>query len=385
MRIRCLLFNWLAFGATYPLANLIAQQAGTTRSVALPFEHAIPFLPWMVVPYLSSGLFFTLAFFWVRSKQDLRTLSRRLLLATVVAGLIFALFPLRFSASRPPLDEPVWRFLFAFLSAVDKPYNQMPSLHVAYCMILWMSLRSSILQATWRTALAAWLLLVAASTIFTYQHHVLDIAGGVLLCAFACRAVRLEQTEPAVALHYLMGAGIVLQAGALYFHSWFALYLATSLSLVSLAYARGDRFFLRKKNGKFPPWVWLLYAPYLIGYLLTWQAVRFKERHHPPVARLGETLWAGRRLTNREAALLPADCVIFDLANELSETPSLRSHPYHHFPLLDLHSPAPAVTSEIIEAMLREAKAGKPIYLHCAMGYSRSKFIAKQFMKRFEG
>lgn len=385
MRLRCLLLNWFAFGATYPLANLVAQQAGTTRSITLPFEHAIPFVPWMAVPYLSSGLFFTLAFFWVRGKEDLRTLNRRLLLATVAAGLIFALFPLRFSASRPPLDEPVWRFLFGFLSAVDKPYNQMPSLHVAYCMILWISLRSSITQPAWRAALAAWLLLVAVSTVCTYQHHVLDIAGGVLLGAFVCRAMRSGQTEPAVAFHYLMGAGIVLQAGALYFHSWFALYLATSLSLVSLAYARGDRFFLHKKNGKFPAWVWLLYAPYLIGYLATWQAVRLRERHRPPAIRLHEMLWVGRRLTNREAALLPADCVIFDLANELSETPSLRSHPCHHFPLLDLHSPAPAVTTEIVEAMIREAKAGKPIYLHCAMGYSRSKFIAKQFMERFEG
>jgi membrane-associated phospholipid phosphatase len=383
MRMRHLLVNSLAFALAYPLTNHLAQQANAGRSIALPFDLLIPFVPWMIVPYLSSGIFFVLGFVWVRSKDEVRVLSQRLLLATVAAALIFAVYPLRFSAARPPLDAPLWTALFGFLSMVDRPYNQMPSLHVAYCLIFWQSLAASVKRTALRIGLSSWLTLVAIATVFTYQHHVLDIACGLLLGALTIYVVRPGRPEANVAFYYLMGAGLAVLTGVLYLKSWLALYLAASLALVSLAYAREDPFFLHKRNGRFPFLVWLLYAPYLLGYLLTWQAVRFRERHRAPFMRLNEQLWIGRRLSNREAALLPPDCVVFDLANELSETPCLHTHRYRHFPLLDLRLPDAALIDEIVDAIIQEAKTGRPIYLHCAMGYSRSKLIAAHLQKKF--
>ena len=141
-----------------------------------------------------------------------------------------------------------------------------------------------------------------------------------------------------------------------------------------MAYARRDRHFLHKQTGRHPLWVWGLYAPYLAGYRLTWWLVQWRERHHAPVVRVSERLWIGRRLTDREAALLPPDCVVVDLSAELPETPSLlraAAIRYRHLPLLDLVTPAPAAVEEIA-AVVRAAWAeGRIVYLHCAMGYER--------------
>ena len=382
MRWRHFLINSLAFALCYPLANLLAQRQNITRHIAFSFESTIPFLPWMIIPYLSSGIFFALSFAWMRGKDDLRVLSQRMLLATISASLIFSLYPLQFSMQKPAIDAPLFSTLFNFLSLVDRPYNQLPSLHVAFCVIIWQSLQGSFKSLPARGALTIWLALVALATVFTYQHHLLDIVTGFLLGLCAILLVRRNRAQTNVAFHYLMGAGIVLLVGVFAMHSLAAVYLMLSLLLVGLAYLREDRYFLHKNGGRFPLWTWLLYAPYLLGYRLTWCYVRFRERRRPPFVQVTEWLWVGRRLTRGEAGHLPEHCVVIDLANELSETSSLRSHAYWHFPLLDLLAPDPAAIAVIVGLMIRETGNGRPVYLHCAMGYSRSTFIAKRYLEK---
>lgn len=380
MRLRHLLINVLAFALTYPLANEIAQRAAVQRSVALPIDGLVPFVPWLIVPYLTSGLFFVACFFLVRSRDDVRVLSQRLLLATIVAALIFAVVPARFSLPRPAIDQALLATLFDLLALVDRPYNQLPSLHVAYCLIFWYALRDTVARTSVRTAIGAWLGLVAAATVFTYQHHVLDVAGGLALGIMTVVLIRPGKAEPDVAFHYLLGAVLALTVGGLLLRQWFAIYLSASLALVGLAYLRGDRFFLKKARGRFPLHVWLIYGPYLLGYRLTWQLVRLRERGHAPFAQAAAGLWVGRRLGSDEAQQLPAGCTVIDLANELSETPALRACRYLHFPLLDLREPPADAVADILGAMATETRAGRPIYLHCAMGFSRSRAIARRFL-----
>lgn len=376
-RLALLGLNSLVFLLCYLTANTLAQQQGITRNVALSWEERTPFLPWMVLPYASSGLLLCAAFFMVRSPDALRVLSQRLLLATVLAATVFVLLPLRFNGSRPAIDLPLFAAAFDVLALVDSPYNQLPSLHVAYCLLLWVSLRQRLVSAWARAALGSWLLLTAASTLFTYQHHVLDVVGGLLLgwaCTFWIPAGR---TEPYVALYYFAAGCMALVLGRYALPLFITSYLVSSLWLVSLAYARGDRDFLHKRQGRFPWWVACVYAPYLLGYRLTWLAVRWRGRQLPPIQRVNAQLWVGRRLTNTEALQLPADCSVFDLANELPETAALRPHRYQHFPLLDIVTPPADVVQSIVKAVHHETQAGRPVYLHCAMGYRRCLQIAK--------
>lgn len=379
-RLRHGLLNALVFGLCYPVANLLAQQQGISRSVATAWDAHIAFVPWMVLPYMLSGVFFVGSFAVVRSLDALRVLSQRLLLATVLACLVFVLVPLRFSFERPEVTSALWAPLYALLGMVDQPYNQLPSLHVAYCCIFWWAWRP--LCATWATqwALLLTLGLVSVATLFTYQHHVLDVLAGAVLGGACVALVRPRRQTPWVALYYALGAGVVVVLGMAWWPGWLTAYCAASLLLVAQAYARGDANFLHKTQGRFAWWAWLLYAPYLLGYRLTWLAVQWRERAHPPCAEVAPGLWVGRRLSQAQAQQLPPGCTVVDLANELSETPALRSNRYHHVPLLDLVPPSAADVQRVLGIVHDALQCGHPVYLHCAMGYSRSRHMASAYL-----
>ncbi|WP_338768077.1 phosphatase PAP2/dual specificity phosphatase family protein [Massilia sp. METH4] len=379
IRVRAghLLFNWLVFGLCYPLSQVIAAHAPLRHSVALPFEAGMPFWPWMIVPYATSALFFTLVFMVVPTAEQLRVTGRRMASATVIAALVFAIFPARFTLARPALDDPLLAAAYGFLEMVDQPYNQLPSLHVAYCLLFWLALRP-LVRGWRRLALAAWLVLVAASTLFTWQHHVADVVAGLALGAAVARLVRPGSTRRStVAFHYTIAAGITLHAGWFVLGSWVALYAAACLLLVALAYARRDSNFLRKRAGRHSMVAWLLYWPYLAGYLLTWALVRLRERGGAAFTQQAPGLFVGRRLSPVEARRLPNDCCVIDLSPELPEVRALRGIHYRHAPLLDLHAPRPSEVRAVLALVAEQHAQGRPVFLHCAMGYSRSRFIAR--------
>lgn len=387
--------NALAFMGVYGACGAAAQRLGVQAHVAGPWDALVPFVPWMIVPYLSSAPLLALGFLWAPQVPPLQAYSRRLLLATLLGGAVFALWPLSFDGPRPQPQAEPWHTLFAALHEMDTPHNQWPSLHVAYMVVLWGLCRAGLASRLKRAFAAAWLLAVAAATVFTHQHHLADVAGGVLLGALVCRWVPVpaEGAPPAVAWHYATGAGMALVLAAVAPHAPLgaaALWLAVCAAAVARAYARGDAGFLCKRGGRFPLRVWLLYGPYLAGYALTWQAVRWLERRHPPVHQVAPGLWVGRRLSDQEARQwLPRPCQVVDLANELTETPCLRPAAlelpggparYHAMPLLDLQGIGPAQAAQVLQWLAAARAVGEPVFLHCAMGYSRSRVLAQQFL-----
>jgi hypothetical protein len=59
------------FFSTYGFANWLASQRASVATFAFGWEHAIPFVPWTIVPYWSIDLLYALSFFlWVR-RDDL--------------------------------------------------------------------------------------------------------------------------------------------------------------------------------------------------------------------------------------------------------------------------------------------------------------------------
>lgn len=382
-RLRHAALNAVVFGLCYPSANLLAHQQGVMRSVATPLDLHIPFVAWMVLPYLLSGVFFTSSFVVVRSVHALRALSQRLLMSTVLGCVVFVLLPLRFSLIRPGLEPGLLAGLYAVLGMVDRPYNQLPSLHVAYCCIFWGAWRPVCATCAARAALGLTLALVAVSTLFTYQHHLLDVGAGIALGWACVRWVSVHHTGPWVAFYYTLGAGVVVVLGLAWWPGWLTAYGTISLLLVARVYARRDARFLHKSGGRLPRWVWLLYAPYLLGYQLTWLCVQWRERNQPPFAELAPGLWVGRRLSQSQAKALPPGCVVVDLANELNETPALRTHRYYHVPLLDLVTPSPDEVARVLALVHDGLQSGHPVYLHCAMGYSRSRHMAGAYLARY--
>jgi membrane-associated phospholipid phosphatase len=91
--------------------------------------------------------------------------------------------------------------MFDWFRGMDAPYNLLPSLHAALMLILAdVYLRHS--RGIIRLAIIICFVLIAFSPVLTYQHHVIDIAGGfalAVICFWIFRAPDLSspQSTPA--------------------------------------------------------------------------------------------------------------------------------------------------------------------------------------------
>ncbi len=181
------IFCWL-----YTLTNLYADKYNTIQplaNIAISLDKSITFIAPMILIYACSLPLFVLSFF-VINIQDLGRLTHRLILATLIACLIFYGCPLIISKS--PVDFYFWgidwKWIYSILYQIDKPYNQLPSLHVAYASIIGYSLiKTSQSWKIWICFLFYILcILIALSTVFTWQHHSLDVLAGLILVCAIC-------------------------------------------------------------------------------------------------------------------------------------------------------------------------------------------------------
>jgi membrane-associated phospholipid phosphatase len=170
------------FLIVYGGCNWITAHRTNVGTFFFWWEIAIPFVPFFILPYLSIDLFFVAAPFLCRTDRELSIFTKRISVAIIVAGICFLLFPLRFAFPRPHAEGWLGA-LFDWFRGMDAPFNLVPSLHAALMLILADTyLRHT--EGPLRWALAVWFVFIALSPILTYQHHLIDIAGGFVLAAF---------------------------------------------------------------------------------------------------------------------------------------------------------------------------------------------------------
>ena len=159
------------------------------------WESMIPFVPVMIIPYMSINLFFVGGPFLCRSRHELGVLAKRITYAILVAGLCFLLLPLQYSeVPQPPAD---WTgAIFRFLRIFDQPNNLFPSLHIAFRTIL-ADLYARHTTGVLRWVVHGWFVLIGFSTLLTAQHHVADIVGGFALAGVCFYFFRYEAAKPA--------------------------------------------------------------------------------------------------------------------------------------------------------------------------------------------
>ncbi len=172
---------WLAFlgsffFASYGFANWLASRRGGVPSIAYPWEHAIPFLPWTIVPYWSIDLLYAISPFLCTTRRELDRHAQRLLFVQCVSVACFIAFPLQFSFPRPAAHG-FFGALFTALRGFDKPFNQAPSLHIAILVVLWVAYAKH-LPARWHWLLHGWMALIGVSILTTWQHHFIDLPTG---------------------------------------------------------------------------------------------------------------------------------------------------------------------------------------------------------------
>ena len=176
------------FVVVYSSCNWITSLRSNVGSIYFGWERHIPFIPALILPYMSIDLFFIAAPFLLRSERELRTLAARITTAILLAGACFFLFPLKFAFERPHV-EGFLGLIFNNFRSLDLPFNEFPSLHIALMAILF-DVYVRCTRGLVRWLITAWFVLIAISPLPTYQHHFIDVLGGIVLaglCFFVFR------------------------------------------------------------------------------------------------------------------------------------------------------------------------------------------------------
>jgi protein-tyrosine phosphatase/membrane-associated phospholipid phosphatase len=363
------------FVAVYGTTAWLTSLRGDVGTWSFDWERHLPLVRWLIVPYMSLDLFFVAAPFLCADRAELRAFRRRMTAAILAAGVVFLMMPLQFAFPRP---EPAgWTGpIFGMLHAFDRPYNMFPSLHIA----IWMILAGTYDRHTRggvRMITHGWFGLIVVSTVLTYQHHVIDVAGGFAL-AVCCYYLIPEEDAPqevtrhaGLGVRYATGAAILAGLGmGLWPWGLPLLWPAVSLTIVAGAYFGLYAGIARKRNGRLPIAATLILAPWLLGQQLSLFHYR---RRCLPWNEVAPNVWIGRRLSDREAAMAVEHSVtaVLDLTGEFAEARPFLSVAYLNLQVLDLTAPTPAQLRAAVDFINAHRGTGT-VYVHCKIGYSRS-------------
>src|SRR5262249_8956964 len=151
-----------------------ALQTQTAWDRAIPFRPAwlyVYFAPYAVAPPLIALL----------TRDTFAWVLRRGLLVVALSLLAFLILPTR--TVRPSPDEigdGLTADLYRNMAAIDEPpANAAPSLHVSLTCLLAIALVRD--YPRWWPAVVAGVGLVCLATLFTWQHHLIDVLAGALL------------------------------------------------------------------------------------------------------------------------------------------------------------------------------------------------------------
>ena len=182
-----LLYPLLVYGFVY--CEAVVTQA--TYIMEWPqVDRAIPFVPFMVWPYLFwyPAIFFTFVWLGWRDPPAFTRYTWFVYAATASTYVIYLLFP-NGEQLRPALSSlgAGWDFdALRWVYLRDTPNNVNPSIHVIDTLAFWFALAKdpTLRPRRWFQILLAGVgLTIIASTVMVKQHSILDIFGGLATSA----------------------------------------------------------------------------------------------------------------------------------------------------------------------------------------------------------
>jgi len=363
------------FLIVYGGCNWITARRADVGTFYFGWEPKIPFVPFFILPYMSIDFFFVSAPFLCRTDRELSVLAKRIATATIVAGICFLLFPLRFAFPRPHADG--WfGVVFDWFRGLDAPHNLLPSLHAAFTLFL-CDIYFRHTRGFTRIAVMIWFVLIGLSPVLTYQHHLIDIVGGFVLAGY-CFYLFREPTlplpviaNPRIGSYYASGAMVLLILGTILW-PWGILLIwsAIALGIVAFAYFRAGPIVFHKTEGRLPWSTRCVLGPCLVGQYLSLLYYRSQCRSWDKVT---PEIWIGGKLGSRGArqALSFGVGSVLDVSAEFSEAKPFRKINYRNIPVLDLTAPTQSQLMKMSEFIGNHSRNGV-VYVHCKIGYSRS-------------
>ena len=181
------------FALVYGGANAWTARRTEWWSVHFPFETAMPFIPEMIVIYVSLYSIFILSPFILRTRRELLSLAISCNLAILIAGVGFVLIPAALAYPAPAHIRSLPE-LFHAADRLNLTYNLVPSLHVTFAVLLGAAVARPA-DPSGRLLLWLWVSAIAVSTLLTHQHHIVDVLAGALLGAVVYRWVYRPRVE----------------------------------------------------------------------------------------------------------------------------------------------------------------------------------------------
>ena len=219
----------------------------------------------------------------------------------------------------------------------------------------------------------------------TYQHHVVDVAGGFLLAAVCFYVVPGDGPSPpgdaqsAGRFVLLPGGGCRGRWPPLLW-PWGSIFLwpAAAALLAAAAYFGLGPGIYRKIDGRLTLSTRLVLAPLLLGQKLS---LRYYQRQCRAWDEVTPQVWIGRKLSDREAveAVRQGVTAVLDVTAEFSEAAPFLATRYLNVPILDLTAPTPEQLRRCV-AFVSENAARGVVYVHCKIGYSRSAAVVGAYL-----
>jgi membrane-associated phospholipid phosphatase len=373
----------LLFMVIYEGASWITSMRSNVGTWYYAWERYIPFVPLMIIPYMSIDLLFFAASFLCRDQRELWLLSKRIALGIVVAGTCFLVYPLKLAVARPALDG--WLgVLWNWFIGMDRPYNLLPSLHITLRTILAHTYARHA-RGPLRVISSIWFSLIGFSTLLLHQHHVVDVIGGFILAA-ACfylvndMPMRLPMVRNSrVGWQYAaLNACLIVLCALTWPWGAILIWPIVAVSIVTAGYFHSGPGIFRKTYGRLPFSAKLILAPVLVGQYASWLHYKRQCRAWDAIA---SGVWIGRWLSDAEAreAVQAGVTAVLDLSDAFSEARPFVELEYRHMPVLDLTAPTSSQLAEAAAFIEANATRGV-VYVHCKIGYSRSAAVVAAWL-----
>lgn len=367
------------FFLSYGQVNQFTATRNDVGNLAFGWEHAIPFMPWTIVPYWSIDLLYGISLFICTSKRELTRHGCRLLTASLIACAGFLLFPLKFTFVRPE-TQGMFGWLFQQLEQFDLPYNQAPSLHIILTWLLWLRFRQHLGKSA-RLISGVWFLLIAVSVLTTWQHHFIDVLSGLVVGVMISYAIPVEGRwywiRPSahalrLAAKYCVGGFVLLLAGLCISHGYILLWPAAALLMVAAGYTGlAVSVFQKNSSGDLSLSArWFLF-PYLAGAWLSkgWFSRRIAQNN---VVFDGVALGSFPGKNVEQAA-------VFDLTAEFHKG-NRDVECWQAYPLMDLVVPKIQDIRQAVIRLRQLRKSHDTVLVCCALGLSRSATVVAAWL-----
>jgi len=172
----------------YIITNRITSGLENTTHMFLKWELDIPRIPCFIILYISFYLLLVLSFLSCPTRRELKSLSYQIILSSVIACSCFIILPGELGYTRME-SAGVFQPIYGLLFVLDNPTNLFPSLHITLSYVALFFALGQTKRFIWKTGLILWFFGICASVILVHQHHLFDIATGLILGVFVRRVI----------------------------------------------------------------------------------------------------------------------------------------------------------------------------------------------------